>query len=99
MDKETAKQEVEKLVNKFLAIPYNPYHPELYSRFTMQGFLDEERELYVAEKFWDFLAEKELTKKFWKLNYLLASFSISSSTIFLAFSKSSFDSFLSLKDS
>jgi len=35
----------------------------------------------------------------WKFNYLLASFSISSSTIFLAFSKSSFDSFLSLKDS
>lgn len=38
-----------------LAIPYNPYHPEPYSRFTIQGVLDEEEELYVADKFWDFL--------------------------------------------
>ncbi len=44
-----------KKVNTILAIPYNPYHPEPYSRFTMQGFLDEEKELYVAEKFWKLL--------------------------------------------
>ena len=47
-----------KKVNTILAIPYNPYHPEPYSRFTMQGFLDEERELYVAEKFWELLGGK-----------------------------------------
>ena len=47
-----------KKVNTILAIPYNPYHPEPYSRFTMQGYLDEEKELYVAEKFWEFLGGK-----------------------------------------
>ncbi len=44
-----------KKVHTILAIPYNPYHPEPYSRFTMQGYLDEEKELYVAEKFWSLL--------------------------------------------
>ena len=44
-----------KKVNTILAIPYNPYHPEPYSRFTIQGYLDEEKELYVAEKFWKLL--------------------------------------------
>jgi len=44
-----------KKVNTILAIPYNPYHPEPYSRFTMQGYLDEQKELYVAEKFWELL--------------------------------------------
>ena len=47
-----------KKVNTILAIPYNPYHPEPYSRFTMQGYLDEEKELYVAEKFWELLGKK-----------------------------------------
>jgi hypothetical protein len=47
-----------KEVNTILAIPYNPYHPEPYTRFTMQGYFDEEKELYVAEKFWDFLGGK-----------------------------------------
>lgn len=42
-------------VNTILAIPYNPYNPKPYSRFTMQGYLDEEKELYVAEKFWELL--------------------------------------------
>jgi hypothetical protein len=44
-----------KPIKTILAIPYNPYHPEPYSRFTIQGVLDEEKELYVAEKFWDLL--------------------------------------------
>ena len=47
-----------KKVNTILAIPYNPYHQEPYSRFTMQGFLDENKELYVAEKFWELLGGK-----------------------------------------
>lgn len=47
-----------KKVNTILAIPYNPYHPEPYNRFTMQGYLDEETELYVAEKFWELLGGK-----------------------------------------
>jgi len=44
-----------KEVITILAIPYNPYHPEPYIRFTIQGVLDEEKELYVAEKFWNLL--------------------------------------------
>ena len=52
-----------KRVNTLLAIPYNPYHPEPYSRFTMQGFLDEEKELYVAEKFWELLGGKGTYKE------------------------------------
>ncbi len=52
-----------KKVNTILAIPYNPYHPEPYSRFTMQGYLDEEKELYVAEKFWELLGGKGTYKE------------------------------------
>lgn len=52
-----------KKVNTILAIPYNPYHPEPYNRFTMQGYLDEESELYVAEKFWELLGGKGTYKE------------------------------------
>ncbi|MEK6913796.1 MAG: TdeIII family type II restriction endonuclease [Nanoarchaeota archaeon] len=52
-----------KKVNTVLAIPYNPYFPEPYSRFTMQGYLDEKEELYVADKFWEFLGGKGTYKE------------------------------------
>ncbi|MBS3075058.1 TdeIII family type II restriction endonuclease [Candidatus Pacearchaeota archaeon] len=52
-----------KKVNTILAIPYNPYHPEPYSRFTMQGYLDKEKELYAAEKFWELLGGKGTYKE------------------------------------
>ena len=42
-------------VNTFIAIPYNPYEPQPYSRWTMRGMLDLEKELKVAEEFWDFI--------------------------------------------
>ncbi|MBI4547448.1 MAG: TdeIII family type II restriction endonuclease [Ignavibacteriae bacterium] len=42
-------------VNTILAIPYNPYEPEPYERWTLKGMLDLEHELKVAEEFWDFL--------------------------------------------
>jgi len=38
-----------------IAIPYNPYTPKPYSRWTMAGMLDLHNELKVAEEFWDFL--------------------------------------------
>ena len=44
-----------KPVTTIIAIPYNPSYPKPYTRFTIQGVLDLERELYVAERFWDFL--------------------------------------------
>lgn len=42
-------------VNSYIAIPYNPYEPEPYQRWTLRGMLDLERELMVAQEFWDFL--------------------------------------------
>jgi len=42
-------------VNTIIAIPYNPYEPKPYNRWTMAGMLDLENELKVAEEFWDFL--------------------------------------------
>jgi hypothetical protein len=42
-------------VNTLIAIPYNPYHPEPYNRWTMRGMLDLPNELKVADEFWDFL--------------------------------------------
>jgi len=44
-----------KPVSTFIAIPYNPLHPKPYTRFTIQGVLDLDKDLYVAERFWDFL--------------------------------------------
>jgi len=38
-----------------LAIPYNPYEPRPYDRWTFQGIFDLPNELKVAEEFWDFL--------------------------------------------
>jgi len=46
-------------INTLIAIPYNPYEPKPYSRWTMAGMLDLERELKVAAEFWNFLAGKE----------------------------------------
>lgn len=45
-------------INTLIAIPYNPYAPKPYSRWTMAGMLDLENELKVAEEFWDFIGGK-----------------------------------------
>ena len=42
-------------INTLITIPYNPYQPKPYSRWTMAGMLDLQNELKVAEEFWDFL--------------------------------------------
>ncbi|MEM0143857.1 MAG: TdeIII family type II restriction endonuclease [Candidatus Parvarchaeum sp.] len=42
-------------INSYIAIPYNPYEPRPYERWTLRGMLDLENELKVAEEFWDFL--------------------------------------------
>ncbi len=42
-------------INSVIAIPYNPYFPNDYNRWTMRGMLDLQYELKVAEEFWDFL--------------------------------------------
>jgi hypothetical protein len=42
-------------VRTLLAIPYNPYEPKPYERWTLQGLFDLKNEILVAEEFWDFL--------------------------------------------
>lgn len=42
-------------VQTLIAIPYNPYEPQPYNRWTMRGMLDLDNELKVANEFWDFL--------------------------------------------
>lgn len=44
-----------------LAIPYNPYHPEPYQRWTLRGLYDLSRgEILVGEEFWNFVAGEEV---------------------------------------
>jgi len=44
-----------------LAIPYNPYHPEPYQRWTLKGLYDlDKREILVGEEFWNFVANDEI---------------------------------------
>ena len=45
-------------VNSYIAIPYNPYEPKPYERWTLKGMLDLDKELKVAEEFWDFLGNE-----------------------------------------
>lgn len=42
-------------IQTICAFPYNPYHPEPYTRFTEQGVLEKRKELLIAEEYWDFL--------------------------------------------
>jgi len=42
-------------IHSYIAIPYNPYEPKPYERWTLKGMLDLEKELKVAEEFWNFL--------------------------------------------
>jgi type II restriction enzyme len=51
----TLTQNIDVKVNTLNAIPYNPYEPAPYERWTIKGMLDDIQELKVAEEFWDFL--------------------------------------------
>lgn len=51
-------KEPKAVVNTAIAIPYNPYEPEPYSRWTIRGMLDLKDELKVADQFWDDLGGK-----------------------------------------
>lgn len=42
-------------IQTLIAIPYNPYDPQPYNRWTMRGMLDLDHELKVGNEFWDFL--------------------------------------------
>jgi hypothetical protein len=43
------------VIHTLIAIPYNPYEPKPYNRWTIRGMLDLQNELKVAEEFWNFL--------------------------------------------
>jgi len=44
-----------------LAIPYNPYHPEPYERWTLRGLYDLEKgEILVGKEFWNFVASDDI---------------------------------------
>lgn len=45
-------------IKTVVAIPYNPYEPKPYERWTLQGLFDLKNEVMVAEEFWDFLGGK-----------------------------------------
>lgn len=42
-------------IHSLIAIPYNPYEPKPYERWTMAGMFDLDFELKVAKEFWDFV--------------------------------------------
>lgn len=42
-------------VNSFISIPYNPYEPKPYERWTLKGMIDLKKELMIADEFWNFL--------------------------------------------
>ena len=54
----TLASKPEAKINTIIAIPYNPYEPKAYNRWTMRGMLDLKHELKVADEFWDFLGGK-----------------------------------------
>lgn len=47
-----------------LAIPYNPYHPEPYERWTLKGLYDlENGEILVGAEFWNFVSNDDIYKE------------------------------------
>ncbi len=46
-------------IKTIVAIPYNPYEPEPYERWTLQGLFDLDKEVMVGKEFWDFLGGQD----------------------------------------
>lgn len=42
-------------VKVFLAFPYNPYHPQPYSRFTEVGMMNQPNDFLVGDEYWNFI--------------------------------------------
>ncbi|EGG41854.1 restriction endonuclease [Candidatus Nitrosarchaeum limnium SFB1] len=45
----------DKKIKSIVALPYNPYAPQPYERFTEQNIFDKKEEFLIGEKFWNFL--------------------------------------------
>lgn len=52
-------QDPQAQVNSYIAIPYNPYEPNRYRRWTLNDAIDLNNELMVGKEFWDFLGGKD----------------------------------------
>lgn len=48
----------DKPIKSIVALPYNPYAPKPYERFTEQNLFDRNEELVIGKEFWDFLGGK-----------------------------------------
>ena len=55
------QQDIKTDVRTIIAMPYNPYHPAPYKRWTLKGIFDTQdgAQLMVAEEFWNFIAGGE----------------------------------------
>jgi len=48
-------------LSTILAIPYNPYEPKPYERWTLRGLFDLDKfELLVGKEFWNFVADSDI---------------------------------------
>ena len=43
------------VVNTMIGIPYNPYEPKPYERWTLKGMLDLQNDILIAEELWNFI--------------------------------------------
>jgi len=47
-----------------LAIPYNPYYPDKYDRWTLKGMYDlKNEEILIGREFWNFIAGEDIYKE------------------------------------
>ena len=52
-----------KTIKTMVAIPYNPYEPKPYERWTLRGMFDLEQELVVGKEFWDLIGGNNTYEK------------------------------------
>lgn len=61
-------REPEAIVNAMIGLPYNPYEPEPYKRWTLRGMFDLQYDILIAEELWNFIGGegtyKDLLKAF-----------------------------------
>ena len=43
------------VINTMIGVPYNPYEPKPYKRWTLEGMLDMEHDILIAEELWNFI--------------------------------------------
>ncbi len=86
-----SQSENEQVESKII-IPYNPYHPEPYERWTLQGMYDlKNNEILVGEDYWNFIADDNIYEE------LLDVFSEAGEKIRVELDQK-FDEFKNLKD-